>query len=185
MKKAFTLIELVIVIAIIGIMAVLAMPLFDKFSAQAELNDKSEEMKLIIEQAYLQTISPVQGDNAARIVLSSGVSGPVMVLERGSCVRSADSVCTDSDFIQNSSENIPFNTTAKHNFSFVNLTNSPTAINFFTPLSSKDIYFDDGSGHLITGANKITITLRRVNTQKDKKIIVNRYPFYVTVQDDE
>jgi len=183
MKKAFTLIELLIVIAIIGIMAVLAMPLFDKFSAQAELNDKSEEMKLIIEQAYLQTISPVQGDNAARIILSSGVSGPVMVLERGSCNRSATSVCVN--FIQNSSENIPFNTTAKHNFSFVNLTNSPTAINFFTPLGSQDIYFDDGSGNLITAANRIIITLRRENTQTDKKIIVNRYPFYVTVQDDE
>ena len=58
MKKAFTLIELLISISIILLMAVVAIPAFDSYSNRLDTAAKAEEIKYIIEKAYSITASP-------------------------------------------------------------------------------------------------------------------------------
>lgn len=59
--KAFTLIELLIVCAIIGLMTVLTIPFFSRYGARSEFNLRSIEVKSLIEQMGNMAKNPKQG----------------------------------------------------------------------------------------------------------------------------
>ena len=84
-KKAFTLIELMITIAIIAIMAILAVPAFNQYAANNEIASKAEEIQSIIQRTYSQGMSPPPGANSAHIWINfrSQANGKVIVSKAG------------------------------------------------------------------------------------------------------
>ena len=56
-KKGFTLIELIIVIAILGILAALAIPRFAGFTEQAKIADDEELVAIVLQSALLEYAS--------------------------------------------------------------------------------------------------------------------------------
>lgn len=60
MKNAYTLIEIVIVIAIIGMMALVSIPAFGKYELKNNLESKAEEITSLFNRAYLLSQSPVR-----------------------------------------------------------------------------------------------------------------------------
>lgn len=69
MSKAFTLIELLIVIAIITVMAVIAVPAFNTYGARAEIEAKAEEIKVAIDKAYAFSQAPEQGTDGVNVTI--------------------------------------------------------------------------------------------------------------------
>ena len=94
MKKSFTLIELIITVSLIAVMAVIAVPAFNNYSVRADTQAKAEEIKYLIEKAYISAQNPVNGNNAAMI----GISFPVNNAKGYPFARyegKLDSVCFD------------------------------------------------------------------------------------------
>lgn len=79
MKKAYTFIELLIVISIIALMAVVAIPSFSNYGKKAELDNKAEEIKYLIEKAYADAVSPAIGLNGSMVEFATGPSSEVRV----------------------------------------------------------------------------------------------------------
>lgn len=69
-KKAFTLIELLIVIAIMVLMVAFAVPQFQKYGKRSALSSKAEEFKLLIENAYQYSKNPELGYKGMVITLN-------------------------------------------------------------------------------------------------------------------
>lgn len=59
--SAYTLIELLIVIAIIGLMAVFAIPAYLNYGHRLAFSQKAEEVKELINQTYISAKNPEQG----------------------------------------------------------------------------------------------------------------------------
>lgn len=76
MKQAFTLIELLIVIALIAMMVVVAVPQFSKFGKRSELTLKAEEFELLFVSAEKFASNPELNYNgmSLRLNYSSGIS---------------------------------------------------------------------------------------------------------------
>lgn len=70
-KKGFTLIELIIVIAIILLMAVVSIPAYQNYGAKSELSLKADEIKALIDRAEAYSRNPQQGNNCAQVTFTS------------------------------------------------------------------------------------------------------------------
>lgn len=57
-KKAYTLIELAVIIVIIAILATMAIPAFSNFGKKQDFNQKAEEIKQLMDQTYLLSRNP-------------------------------------------------------------------------------------------------------------------------------
>jgi type II secretory pathway pseudopilin PulG len=57
-QKAYTLIELVVILIIIAILAVMAIPAFMNYGKKQALSQKADEIKQLIDQAYLLSRNP-------------------------------------------------------------------------------------------------------------------------------
>jgi len=94
MKKtkfaAFTLIELLITVAIILLMAVLSVPAFNQYAANNEVSSKAEEIKSLLEKAFSSGMTPPQGANKIRIWVNpdnpSGTNRKVVIQAANSSV---------------------------------------------------------------------------------------------------
>lgn len=56
--KGYTLIELIVVIAIIGVMTVFAIPAFARYGKNSDFNQKVDEIKILFDQGYLLSKNP-------------------------------------------------------------------------------------------------------------------------------
>lgn len=181
-KRAFTLIEIVIVIAIVGLMALAALPMFDRFSANAEIRDKADEIKLVYERAYRESISPKSGNNAVRVTISAG-SNPTMVYEAGIC--SLNDNC--QSFTAADSEDISF--PAAFSISDLKVTKrtgtenySPLSVIFMSPGNNTSIFFRDGASDPIAGTcTGIIFSLVRDNVATARTINLTINPFGVSI----
>lgn len=70
-SKAFTLIELLIVIAIILLMATAAIPAYQNYGAKQEVTMKAEEIKALIDRAEAYSKNPAQNNNCAMVNLAA------------------------------------------------------------------------------------------------------------------
>lgn len=68
-RMAFTLIELLIVVAIILLMAAAAIPAYQSYGAKSELSLKADEIKALIDRAEAYSQNPAQGQNCAQVFL--------------------------------------------------------------------------------------------------------------------
>lgn len=191
MRKAFTLIELIIVIAIITLMAVLAVPAFDNYGARNDLDMKAEEIKLYIETAYKQAQSPIKDTNGTAIIITQSSPPSIDVVSAkfsGSavpCNYYFDDLrknCTVANIIP--MNNLFFD----GSYSMNNLNTdgagfSPDGMLFLSPSGDKNIYFYSS----LLGSNSATslsfdIVYSRISTgDNTRTITINRYPFSVSV----
>lgn len=58
-KKGYTLVELIIVIAIVLLMAAFGVPAISKYGRVSEYNQKADEVKLLFNQIYAKAMNPV------------------------------------------------------------------------------------------------------------------------------
>lgn len=92
MKKAFTLIELLIVIGIIVVLTAIAVPRFDNFGSKAEVADKADEIKSLIEKGITSSIG-------SQITVEGEVSNGTMITAKFGT--NADSVTLNNVKYQN------------------------------------------------------------------------------------
>ena len=76
MSKAFSIIELIIVISIIVLLSVMAVPAFTVFGARADLDSKAEEIKIAVEKAAMAAKNPEQGKTGAKFLFDNTVTPP-------------------------------------------------------------------------------------------------------------
>lgn len=121
-KKAFTLIELLIVIAIILVMAVTAIPLYQNYGANQSVVLKAEEIQAMLDRAYAYSQNPAQGKNCAHVFKNENI----IKIQFGSidqnkfsdtdgCVvaNEEDQIVSSKDEIQTDGFNVQFGTPAK------------------------------------------------------------------------
>jgi len=74
-KPAFTLIEIVVTVAIILLIVVFAVPAFSKYASQKAFSNKVSEIESIINQAYISSQNPEQNKYGYEIKPASGIVG--------------------------------------------------------------------------------------------------------------
>lgn len=196
-NKAFTLIEIVIVISIIIIMAVLAVPAFDRYGARNELDGKAEEIKTFIETAYKQAQSPQKGVNGSSIMIK-----PLEIYEKVA-LYSGGRTC-DYDGSYPGDPNACAGTAGSGSitsvymgdgtalFSIGDITRVGTAsiggdkqsILFLSPVEEDNIYIMDNSSSPSIGSKdfkSISFVLSYSKTAETRNITINRYPFSVFI----
>ncbi|HPM47607.1 MAG TPA: prepilin-type N-terminal cleavage/methylation domain-containing protein [bacterium] len=63
MKKGFTIIELMVVIAIIGVLATVAIPMYSDYSKKSKVSEIPMTLKMIIQQQIGRREDPLAGGN--------------------------------------------------------------------------------------------------------------------------
>lgn len=182
MKRSFTIIELLITISIIVLMAVVAVPYFNTYSAKTELNAKAEEIKYFIETAYAEAQSPQRGSNG--VVLDINLNSTDNITKTN--IKFSD-ICYTSLIDSGCSEiEVAKNSIMSDGYSISGLTvsalTSSAKIKILTSNSnSQNIFFCDVSDcHPIN--NKITFGINKETGGIDpKEVTINREPFSVEI----
>ena len=81
MKKAFTLIELLITLAIITMVTVLGVPAFAKYGERSRFDQKISEIKFAMDEVHLKMLNPENGVSTYGLKISD--SGDGLSLTRG------------------------------------------------------------------------------------------------------
>lgn len=176
MKKAFTLIELLIVVVIIVLFAVVSIPFFDRYGSRAELDAKAEEVRMTIEKAHTFSQSPEQGRNGA--VVSFESSSQLITTHYANinpkCISLVKCQIGEFDFVQG----ITNDRTETINFS------PKDGISFATENQKSEIYFlspDRVRIGLTEDATNAKITINSENVSYGHyEITVTKSPFMVT-----
>ncbi len=206
MKKAYSFTELLIVISLIAIMAVTAIPSFSNYGKKAELDNKAEEIKYLIERAYANAVSPAIGLNGVIVELAAGTNSEI---------RSKKGVFSDECKININDDNCAFSSVdsdvdiieIQRNDSLRNLTianatiyekndkitKSPMGLIFISPADQDSVYVcvpDPNNNKIPDYNNSLGLYC---NTRKDqvviklgsevgaRDIVINRNPFSVSV----
>ena len=102
MKKGFTLIELMIVIAIIGILAAVAIPMYSDYTKKSRTSEVAVNLKEVVKMQILWKEDPQLGgkstNNWATSIYSIGfkTSKGTGVAAIGSCPTASDQVASDT-----------------------------------------------------------------------------------------
>jgi len=64
LRKAFTLIELMIVISIIGILAAVAIPMYADYTKKARTSEVPENLKVIVKEQLTFSFNPINSNYA-------------------------------------------------------------------------------------------------------------------------
>lgn len=187
MNKGFTLIELLITISIILLMAVVAIPAFNQYSAKANLNAKAEEIKYFIETAYAEAQSPQRGSNGAVInITTDAISTKITksnVLFKDICFTNiADTGCnvrneTDINSIDLGDYNIMFNNGPLKQLSEIRF----LASNGHTPKTAFCSLNYDGNTACYTDTSDSWFSINANSSIPSKSIKIYREPFKVEV----
>jgi prepilin-type N-terminal cleavage/methylation domain-containing protein len=100
-KNGYTLVELVIVIAIIGLLAVFGIPAFERYGNYSKLDQKSEEVKQFIAKTQLLARNPENTDIKNYIFVINGSTFEIQKCETDS-IGIGD--CTITDNLNNQAE---------------------------------------------------------------------------------
>lgn len=68
-SKAFTLIEILITLAIIAMMTVIAIPTFSNYGEKADFSQKMDQVQELINKTIIQSQNPTQGNNGAEALI--------------------------------------------------------------------------------------------------------------------
>lgn len=164
-QKAFTLIELLIVIGIIGVMAVLAVPTFNDYGAKAELDNKTDQIKLILDTFYQKSVSPDGGSNGSFVAIGTDT----ITSKIGTCISNTFTPTDTEVFKLDEGTNADYKMT---------ISGGNTNIKSCSPGNDSDIKMVNAG----TLTDNILITVTRVGSGLFKNIVVQRYPFKVEIQ---
>ncbi|MFA7244433.1 MAG: prepilin-type N-terminal cleavage/methylation domain-containing protein [Patescibacteria group bacterium] len=124
-KRAFTLIEILIVIAIILLMAAAAIPAYQNFGARQEVVLKADEVKALLDRAYAYSQNPQQNQNCARIIFTQNPDGTSMNIQYGQinstkedCDLAPTSITDSKDIVDFTGMNVVFGTGSDLGFTY-------------------------------------------------------------------
>ena len=100
-RRAYTLIELLIVIAIIGLMAVLAVPAFASYTRKVAVAQKADDVVALMKRAYTLSKNPDNGGLSYQITVETGTNSVFLKSSNGGSLEQVDKVTADSDQIFN------------------------------------------------------------------------------------
>ncbi|HOX41884.1 MAG TPA: prepilin-type N-terminal cleavage/methylation domain-containing protein [bacterium] len=136
--KAYSLIELLIVVSIIGMMAVFGIPSYQRYGKVSQFRDKTEEIKNLVERTYYLAKNP-EGNDVTEYTLKiktsnltlykSGSTAPISVISSApgeSFTMLWDIECRTSIPVTCTSSKITFTDTAIKKRAVINVSFSPT-----------------------------------------------------------
>lgn len=173
MKKSFTLIELLISISIILLMAVVAIPYFNTYSAKTDLNAKAEEIKYFLETAYAEAVSPTDLNNGVSVNIWSDDVRKNLVVYDSDCYKNINS-CTNTEVTE---EVISLSGYGRNDLKVDGVSSNVVGINFLSPASDKNTYFC--STNWSNTASEITFELSKTGLAKTYNFVIHRQPFRV------
>ena len=81
-QKAYTLLELIVILIIIGILSVLAIPSFMNYGKKQALSQKADEVKQLIDQAYILSQNPEKDALSYEVFADKGSSPNKFILRK-------------------------------------------------------------------------------------------------------
>jgi type II secretory pathway pseudopilin PulG len=81
-QKAYTLLELIVILIIIGILSVLAIPSFMNYGKKQALSQKADEVKQLIDQAHILSQNPEKDALSYEVFADKGSSPNKFVLKK-------------------------------------------------------------------------------------------------------
>jgi len=95
-QKAYTLIELAVIIVIIAVLATMAIPAFSNFGKKQDFNQKAEEIKQLMDQTYLLSRNPEKGALSYELVSDNTGTLSKFVLKKCKADIMADYRCNSN-----------------------------------------------------------------------------------------
>jgi prepilin-type N-terminal cleavage/methylation domain-containing protein len=172
MKRAFTLIELLIVVGIIVVLSVVAVPNFANFGSKAEVSDYAAQIQSLIEKGITESIGSqvtVNGDasNGVRIVsrldMFSGQNKKSVVLE----------VVKFADVKNPSAENpriLSSETVQLPDYMHINSVSGGGSGILYAYFTAPTVYFKDAS----LGGNDFKLRVTSDKTSKEATVIISQ-----------
>lgn len=78
MRRAYTLVELLVVMSIIGLLVAFGVPAFDRYGRISVYNQKRDEIKSVLDQVYLLARNP---ESIEIVSYKATISGNTMVIK--------------------------------------------------------------------------------------------------------
>lgn len=166
-RRAFTLIELLIVISIIFLMAVVAIPAYQNYGARSEVSLKADEIKALIDRAKAYSENPSQGKDCAQVIFTPNkISILFGQYDRGNIssgciiIGSANTTFSSKDYVD-----VPSYMTISPQVSGTNQPFSYVYSNY------------PGNFHIEGSANAAQISLISTKTTRSAEIKINSSPY--------
>ena len=172
-------------------MAVIAVPAFNNYSVRADTQAKAEEIKYLIEKAYISAQNPVNGNSGSMIGARTALYNPTTLFTgkfNAICATNINSsVCRD--FPNPTQESVLDGTYIK-TITYVDpdvtdpVPVSQIVLKFRTPANSEDVYI---CPEAIVDYDcdikypSMTLSVKDKKALTEYQVIVHRYPFNVEV----